>query len=63
VSEPVQVVFDDSPRRAGRFVPGTGTPIRAWADVGDRVLITAWNHAEDIKAAHPEFTGEWVTAW
>jgi SAM-dependent methyltransferase len=67
VPEPVEFVVDGSPRRQGRFVPGTGTPIVSPAQFDgfpdDRVLITAWNHADDIKAAHPEFRGEWVTAW
>jgi hypothetical protein len=69
VAEPVEYVVDGSPRRQGRYVPGTGTAIISpdlfdrKASHRDRVLITAWNHAEDIKAAHPEFTGEWVTAW
>jgi hypothetical protein len=69
VPEPVDWIFDASPRRHHRFVPGTGTPVwppewfDTYADEGARILITAWNHAEDIKAAHPDFTGEWVTAW
>ena len=69
VPEPVEFVVDASPRRAGRFVPGTGTPIISpelfdMAEVpNERTLITAWNHAEDIKAAHPDYRGEWVTAW
>jgi hypothetical protein len=28
----------------------------------ETTLITAWNHAEDIKARHPGYEG-WVTAW
>lgn len=69
VTEPVEFVVDGSPRRAGRFVPGTGTPV-VTPDLFDRLahppsrtLITAWNHAEDIKAQHPDYHGEWVTAW
>jgi SAM-dependent methyltransferase len=69
VPEPVEFVVDGSPRRHGRFVPGTGTPIVS-PDLFDRLasqpartLITAWNHADDIKAAHPDYRGEWVTAW
>ena len=69
VPERVEYVVDGSPRRYGRYVPGTGTPIispdRFDRVVGpaDRVLITAWNHADDIKRAHPDMPGSWVTAW
>lgn len=67
VPEPVRYVVDGSPRRQWRWVPGIGIPV--WPpgmfDLNhpDRTLITAWNHAEDIKAAHPDYAGEWVTAW
>lgn len=69
VPERVEFIVDGSPRRAGRFVPGTGTPVinppqfDRVATPDDRVLITAWNHAEDIKRQHPGFLGSWVTAW
>lgn len=59
-------IVDGSPRRFGRFVPGIGTPIVP-PDVFDltqpgRTLITAWSHADDIRARHPGYDG-WVTAW
>jgi methylation protein EvaC len=62
----VGAVIDGSPLRAGRYVPGVGLPILSPWEF-DRAnppaaLITAWNHADDIKARHPEFT-DWVTAW
>lgn len=69
VPEQVRFVVDASPRRAGRYVPGTGTPIVSPHEFDrvvssrDRVLITAWPHAADIRAAHPDMPGEWVTAW
>ena len=69
VPERVDYIVDGSPRRYGRFVPGTGTPIispdRFDRVVGpaDRVLITAWSHADDIKRRHPDMPGSWVTAW
>lgn len=63
----VTAVVDGSPRRAGRFMPGVGLPIISPEDF-DRLnplgaLITAWNHADDIKARHPDYKGQWVTAW
>jgi len=65
VRPPVDFVVDGSPRRAGRFVPGVGLPVRPPEEMGDppAVLITAWPHAEDIKAQHPDYQGRWVTAW
>jgi hypothetical protein len=62
----VGAVIDGSPLRAGRYVPGIGLPILSpWeferADP-PAALITAWNHAVDIKARHPEYR-DWVTAW
>jgi len=61
----VDRVVDGSPRRAGRYVPGVGLPVVPPEDFGDppAVLITAWPHAADIKARHPDYRGEWVTAW
>jgi hypothetical protein len=61
----VSAVIDGSQRRAGRYVPGSGLPILPPEDLGDppAVLITAWNHAEDIKARHPEYSGRWAQTW
>lgn len=60
----VEYVIDGSPRRQWRYVPGVGIPIYPPEIFGDppACLITAWNHAEDIKARHPEFD-RWMTAW
>jgi SAM-dependent methyltransferase len=60
----VEAVVDGSPLRQGKFIPGTGTPILAPSQFGDppATLITAWNHADDIKASHPDYD-RWVTAW
>lgn len=61
----VSAVIDGSQRRAGRWVPGIGIPILPPESFGDppAVLITAWNHAEDIKARHPEYQGRWEQTW
>lgn len=63
---PIDYVVDGSPLRAGRFVPGLGIPVLT-PDVFDidrpeTTLITAWNHAADIRARHPDYEG-WVSAW
>lgn len=60
----VGAVIDGSPLRAGRYVPGLGLPILS-PDEFDRAeppaaLITAWNHADDIRARHPDFD-RWVS--
>ena len=62
----VGAVIDGAPLRAGRWVPGLGIPILS-PDEFDRAdppaaLITAWNHAPDIKRRHPGYE-RWVTAW
>lgn len=63
---PIDYVVDASPVRAGRFVPGVGLPILPLlvfdTDQPETTLITAWNHAADIRAQHPGYEG-WVTAW
>jgi SAM-dependent methyltransferase len=65
VTEPLKYIVDGSPRRYGRYVPGTGTPIVPPSAFGSppRTLITAWDKAADIIAKHPGYRGEWVTAW
>ena len=69
VREPVEFIADGSPRRHGRWVPGVGIPVVSPPEFDrmttreDRVLVTAWPHAADIKRQHPDFPGSWVTAW
>ncbi len=64
---PLRYVVDGSPLRAGRHVAGIGLPVyspeRFEADDPPAALITAWNHAADIRARHPDYTGRWVSAW
>jgi SAM-dependent methyltransferase len=59
-------IVDGSPLRSGRFLAGIGIPVitpEAFdADPPPSTLITAWNHAADIRARHPRYRG-WVTAW
>lgn len=63
---PIDYVVDGSPVRAGKFVPGVGIPVLSpdvfEADRPETTLITAWNHAADIRARHPGYDG-WVSAW
>jgi SAM-dependent methyltransferase len=64
---PVEYVVDGSPRRQYQHIPGTGAmivPPETFDGLSWRppTLITAWNHADDIKARHPDYDG-WVTAW
>jgi SAM-dependent methyltransferase len=63
---PIDYIVDGSPLRAGKFVPGLGIPVLGpevfEADRPETTLITAWNHAADIRAKHPGYDG-WVTAW
>lgn len=61
----VLAVVDGSPRRHGRFMPGTGLPIIAPSEMGSppAILVTAWNHFADIRAQHPDYTGDWWTTW
>lgn len=58
----IEAVIDGSPRRYGRFMPGTGLPIRPPQDFGapPAALITAPGHEDDIKANHPLYD-RWVT--
>lgn len=62
----VSGVVDASPRRIGRFIPGCALPIIPPedfdADPPPVTLVTAWNHAADIRQRHPTYHG-WVTAW
>jgi SAM-dependent methyltransferase len=58
-------IADSSPLRAGRFMPGTHTPIRLpdelRASRPDCIFVTAWNYADVIRAKESWFDGVWVT--
>jgi len=58
----VSAVIDGSPRRAGRYMPGTGLPILPPERFGDQpaALITAIGHEADIRARHADYDGRWV---
>ncbi len=58
-------IVDESPLRAGRFMPGTHTPIvfpkEMRENPPDYIFITAWNYADVIKAKESWFEGVWIT--
>lgn len=58
-------IVDESPLRAGRFMPGTHTPIvfprELRENPPDYIFITAWNYANVIKEKESWFDGVWVT--
>jgi methylation protein EvaC len=55
--EHVRQCFDDSPLKQGKFLPGSGIPIRsrddAWSPLQggppDAVLLTAWNYERSFR--------------
>jgi len=56
-------VIDDSPLRAGKFIPGVGWPIVSWpGPTSDICIITAWNYAKEIRARR-EYSGRWFQTW
>lgn len=60
-------VADDSPLRQRTWLPGVAFPVVApealYAGATVACVITAWNYAEDIKASHPRYSGEWLTTF
>ncbi len=56
-------VVDASPLRAGKFMPGTHTPIvfpeQFRAASPDYVFVTAWNYADLIRSKESWFKGTW----
>lgn len=64
----IDYVVDESPFRAGRYVPGVHIPIvpreHFHAHPTDDCLITAWNYREEIVGKEPEFRqrgGKFIT--
>jgi SAM-dependent methyltransferase len=53
-ADQVAFVVEDNPHKAGRFLPGTGVPIRPSSELAeaepDVLVIFAWNFADDIVA-------------
>lgn len=61
----LEAMVDASPLRAGKWMPGTHTPIvfpdKLKANPPDYIFITAWNYAEQIKEQESWFKGIWIT--
>jgi len=57
-------VVDDSPWKQGLVTPGSGIPVvpasHLYDDPPDRIILFAWNFAEQIAAKHPKFEGCFV---
>lgn len=65
--ELIREVYDSTPAKIGRLMPGTHIPIVDSADFrasdADVALLLAWNHAEEITSMEREFRergGKWV---
>jgi SAM-dependent methyltransferase len=60
----VSCVFDDEPRKVGRFTPGLHWPIVPSSELMARnppaVLISAWPYAREIMAKFPDYQGKWI---
>lgn len=58
-------IVDASPLRAGRFMPGTHTPIVTPEQFknanADYVFVSAWNYLDVIRQQEPQFDGPWIT--
>jgi len=57
-------VYDDSPRKVGRYVPGTSAPIRA-PNLGSLnrhrfILIASWNFEREIRERWKDYQGTWI---
>ena len=56
-------VVDSSPLRAGKFMPGTHTPIvfpeKFRESAPDYVFVSAWNYADLIRSKESWFKGTW----
>lgn len=61
---PFSYIVDESPLRAGKWIPVVATPVvgraRLLEDPSDICAITAWNYAADIREKNAGYRGEWV---
>ncbi|MDA0638174.1 class I SAM-dependent methyltransferase [Nonomuraea sp. MCN248] len=60
-------VYDTTPAKIGRLMPGSGIPIRAAGEFSrpypDYAVLFAWNHTDEILAREAEFAargGKWI---
>jgi hypothetical protein len=63
-ADDVAFVFDDEPRKIGKFTPGLHWEIgpSEWLTRWNppAVLIASWNYAANIKARFPDYHGQWL---
>jgi len=61
----LEAMVDASPLRAGKFMPGTHTPIVFPEELKKKppeyIFVTAWNYANLIQSKEEWFQGIWVT--
>lgn len=61
----VTAVFDDEPRKVGRFTPGLRFPIVPSSELmkinPPAILVSAWPYLDDIKRRFPDYAGQWLT--
>lgn len=57
-------VFDDEPRKIGKFTPGKHWPIVSSSELMARnppaILVASWNYFDFIRARFPGYRGEWI---
>lgn len=59
----IATVIDSTPAKGWRYMPGTHQFISHHIDTlndWDAILLLSPNHEAEIRAKHPEFTGEWI---
>jgi SAM-dependent methyltransferase len=61
----LEAMVDASPLRAGKFMPGTHTPIVFPSELQknppDYIFVTAWNYADLIRSKETWYNGVWIT--
>ena len=61
----LEAMVDGSPLRAGKFMPGTHTPIvfpdELKKNPPDYIFVSAWNYADVISQKEEWFKGTWIT--
>jgi SAM-dependent methyltransferase len=66
MTDAVSYVVDDNPNKVGRYVPGSRIPILPVSTLYERkprrVIITAWNFADDVMRKHAELGCEWAVS-
>ncbi len=60
----VRCVFDDEPRKIGKFTPGLHWAVVPSSELMVRnppaILVASWNYFDEINARFPEYRGRWI---